>query len=131
MEIHLKIIGLLLLLLAAVHVVFPRYFRWREELPALSLINRQMMTIHTFFLALVVGLMGLLCWTSAPELVSTPLGRRLCLGLGVFWGIRLIVQFVGYSSELWRGKAFETVVHVVFIILWTYLAGVFGWVSLG
>ncbi|WP_167856211.1 hypothetical protein [Hymenobacter metallicola] len=32
---------------------------------------------------------------------------------------------VGYSTKLWRGKRFETAVHIGFIGLWTYLTGVF------
>ncbi len=52
MEIHFKVIGVLLILLSVVHVFFPRYFKWDLELKSLSLINRQLMTMHTFFIAL-------------------------------------------------------------------------------
>ncbi len=111
--------------LAGVHVIFPRYFKWKEELKALSLINRQMMTVHTFFIALVVFLMGLLCLTSAPELIETKLGKTLSLGFGVFWFMRLLIQFFGYSSELWKGKIFETIIHLVFTAFWLYLSVLF------
>ena len=76
-------------------------------------------------MALAVGLMGLLCLTSAAELVGTALGRRVALGLGLFWLARLLTQFFGYSAALWRGKRFETVVHVGFSLLWAYVSGVF------
>ena len=97
----------MLVVLALVHVIFPRYFDWKIQLGGLSLINRQMMYVHTFFIALVVLLMGVLCVTSASELVNTPLGQKVCTGLFVFWFARLIIQFFGYSSELWKGKPFE------------------------
>lgn len=125
MESQLRFIGGLLLGLAVLHGAFPRYFNWRAELAPLSLINRQLMYVHTLFVALTVGLMGLLCLTCAPELTGTPLGRKLALGLGVFWLGRLLVQFFGYSATLWRGKRFETAVHIVFSLLWTYLTAVF------
>ncbi|TPE44479.1 hypothetical protein [Pontibacter mangrovi] len=125
MEIHFKIIGILLILLALAHAVFPRYFNWDEELKSLSLINRQMMTVHTFFIALVVFLMGILCLTSAHELVSSGLGQKVCLGLGLFWAVRLYFQFFGYSPDLWKGKRFETTVHVLFAFLWSYLSFIF------
>ncbi|MEN7548594.1 hypothetical protein AAG747_11775 [Rapidithrix thailandica] len=125
MEIHLKITGTLLIVLAGIHVIFPKYFNWENELKSLSLINKQMMGIHTFFVALIVLLMGLLCVTSAKELLHTPLGSKVALGLGIFWLLRLLVQFFGYSSKLWRGKKFETFVHIVFSALWTYLTGIF------
>ena len=125
MEIHVKIIGVLLIALAAIHVVFPRYFNWEKELSSLSLINRQMMTIHTFFIAVLVFLMGLLCVTSSGELIHTNLGKKISFGLAIFWTLRLIIQFFGYSSELWKSKSFETTVHIVFIFLWTYLSFIF------
>ncbi len=125
METHLRVIGALLAPLALLHAGFPRYFNWATEFQPLSLINRQMMYVHTLFIALLVLLMGLLCLSCAPELVHTHLGRVVCLGMGVFWLLRLLVQFVGYSSELWRGKRFETTVHVLFSALWAYLSVVF------
>lgn len=129
MEIHYKTIGVLLMALALVHVIFPKYFNWKDELKSLSLINRQMMTVHTFFIALIVFLMGLLCLTSATELIETKLGKTISLGLGVFWSTRLFIQFFGYSTELWKGKTFETIVHIVFSLLWTYLSVVFLWTA--
>lgn len=69
--------------------------------------------------------MGLLCLTSSQELLGTEFGKRISLGLGIFWIARLFVQFFGYSSKLWKGKLFETIVHIVFAILWTYISVIF------
>ncbi|HMT54748.1 MAG TPA: hypothetical protein PKC06_15945 [Saprospiraceae bacterium] len=125
MEIHFKIIGVLLIALALAHIVFPKYFNWDKELKSLSLINRQMMTVHTFFIALTVLLMGLLCLTSSAELIETNLGKKISLGLGIFWTVRLFVQFFGYSIDLWKGKKFETIVHILVSIFWAYLSLIF------
>ena len=125
MEIHLIIIGILLMVLALIHIIFPKYFNWKEELNSLSLINKEMMQVHTFFIALAVFLMGLLCLVSSEEMVSTELGKKISLGLGVFWMFRMFFQFFGYSKELWKGKMFETVVHIVFSLFWIYLTTVF------
>jgi hypothetical protein len=122
---HLHIIGILLVLLALLHIGFPRYFQWRRELAPLNLINRQMMQVHALFIAVAVLLMGLLCLTSAAELVGTPFGRRVALGLGIFWALRLAVQLFGYSGKLWKGKRLETGVHVLFTLLWCYMSAVF------
>jgi len=131
MQLQLKFIGALLVVLALLHAGFAWYFDWRREFAVVSLINRQMMYVHTFFIALAVLLMGLLCLTSAAELMGTPLGRRVALGLGLFWLARLLIQFFGYSATLWRGKRFETIVHVVFSLLWAYVSGIFLAVSWG
>ena len=125
MELHLKIIGILLMLLAFIHIFFPRYFKWKIELSSLSLINRQMMLIHAFFIAFIVLLMGILCLTSSSELISTHLGKQICLGLGIFWTVRFFVQLFGYSRLLWKGKTFETVIHILFTILWMYIGSTF------
>ena len=115
--------------LALVHVIFPKYFNWKEDLKQLSLINRQMMTVHTIFIALAVFLMGLLCLTSSTELIETKLGKTISFGLGIFWSTRLFIQFFGYSTELWKGKTLETVIHILFSLLWTYLSVVFLWTA--
>lgn len=130
MEVHLKIIGALFILLAVIHVMFPRYFQWKEQLYSLSLINRQMMYIHTFFIALTVLLMGMLCLTSAHDLIHTNLGQKVALGFAIFWSIRLLVQFFGYSPTLWKGKVFEFTVHVVFSCFWVYVSAVFVLISI-
>jgi hypothetical protein len=122
---HLQIIGILLIILALVHAIFPKYFNWKNELQSLSLINRQMMEVHTLFVALTVFLMGVLCFTSAEELVKTSLGKKISLGIALFWLIRLVIQFFGYSSELWKGKRFETTIHILFSIFWLYLSAIF------
>lgn len=125
MQIHLLIIGALLVALALIHIVFPRYFNWESELKLMSLINRQMMLVHTFFIAFTIFLMGLLCLTSSNELIQTDLGRKISLGLGLFWTTRFFIQFFVYSRDLWKGKLFETIVHTMFSILWAYFSFVF------
>lgn len=130
MEIHIKISGALLILLALAHGFFPSYFNWKREVASLSLINRQLMWVHMFFIAFMVFLMGLLCVTSASALIHTQLGKTICGGLGFFWTVRLIFQLFVYSSDLWKGKRFETLIHLLFSLLWTYLSVVFLWCAL-
>lgn len=125
MEIHIRIIGFILIALSALHIIFPKYFNWKEELEKISLINKELMIIHTMFIGITVFLIGLLCITSSFELSNTDFGKRISIGIGVFWLIRLFVQFFGYSSELWKGKKFETIVHILFSLFWAYMSFVF------
>ena len=108
MEFHFKLVGILLMLLALFHAGFPRYFKWSEQLSSLDLLHRQIMKIHTFFIAFTVFLIGLLCFTSAEQLLDTVLGNKITIGLAVFWTLMLFQQMFGYSGKLWRGKKFET-----------------------
>ena len=125
MELHLRIIGGILITLALIHAIFPKYFNWKKELQTLSLVNKQMMQVHTLFIALMLFLMGILCISSSSDLVDTELGKRVSFGFGIFWGVRLLVQFFCYSPKLWKGKAFETFVHIIFSLFWTYLTWTF------
>lgn len=83
------------------------------------------MTTHTFFIAFTVFLMGVLCLTSAKDIVETNLGKSISLGLGIFWSIRLFFQFFVYSKQLWKGKKFETFIHILFSIFWAYFSIIF------
>lgn len=127
----LEITGLLLIALALLHAAFPKRFDWKRDLASTSLLTRQIFYVHTFFVALVVFLMGLLCLTSARDLLDTALGKKITAGFCVFWCLRLLVQWFGYSPQLWRGKVFETAVHILFSAIWIYLTLLFGWVAWG
>lgn len=131
MIIHLHIIGVLLLVLAVAHVDFPRYFQWRKEVAGLTLLTQQVFFVHHAFIGITVGLMGLLTLLHAHELISTPLGNNICLGFAVFWLIRAFCQVFVYSPLLWRGKAFETTVHVLFLAFWIYMTVVYGLIAAG
>jgi hypothetical protein len=129
MELHLKIIGFLFVALSIIHLIFPKYFKWKDELNKVSLINKEIMQVHTLFIALIVALMGLLCIFCKEEMVRTHLGKMVCFGFGIFWFIRLIIQFFGYSSSHWKGKYFETIVHFVFALFWLYCTIIFFYIS--
>lgn len=88
------------------------------------------MYVHTFFIALMVLLMGVFCISCATDIVNTRLGHRLSMGLFIFWGLRLLFQFFVYSPELWRGKTFETLIHILFSVLWCYFSVVFLMIAL-
>ena len=51
--------------------------------------------------------------------------RHFQLGFNFLADFGFFIQFFGYSSELWKGKKFETVIHVLFVFIWTYLSVVF------
>jgi hypothetical protein len=125
MVLHLKIIGCILIMLALVHFVFPKYFNWANDLSSLSLINRQLIKIHTFFIAFFVLLMGIFCICCSNEIIDTALGRKISFGLFIVWAVRLLFQFFIYSPRLWKGKYFETFIHIIFSLIWSYFSFVF------
>ena len=75
----------MLIALGIIHLIFPKYFDWKNDLQTMSLINRQMMYVHTLFIGLVVFLMGVLCLLCSNDIVHSQLGKILSGGFFVFW----------------------------------------------
>ena len=129
LEICLRVAGILLILLAIVHVTFPKRFQWAVELPRLSLLNRQIFLVHVFFIVLLVGSMGVLSAVFTGALLErNTLARLVSAWLCLFWLTRLVVQWFVYDPSLWRNSRLHAAVHVVFTLMWCYLSFVYGWV---
>ena len=124
--VHLRIVGVLMALLVIVNLLVPGHLRWREELARLSLVNRQIVQVHSIFIVLVLALLSALLLTSAEALLEpTALSRAVLIGLTLFWTLRMLMQWFFYSSEIWRADRFRTLVHYVFSGIWVYVALVF------
>ncbi|MEO8351920.1 MAG: hypothetical protein ABI680_09320 [Chthoniobacteraceae bacterium] len=122
----LRIAGAGLILLAAVHVPIGRHLKWREESERLSLVNAAIFRVHTFFICLVLVMMGLPClFDPGVFLEASRAGRWLAWSFSAFWLIRLYVQWFVYQADLWRGKRIETFAHLWFTLVWTALAALF------
>lgn len=128
----LRIAGVLQIAIALAHIPFARWFNWRTELGALSLLNRQIFYVHAFFIALTVLLFGLLA-VGAPSALREPglLAGLVTGGIAAFWLVRLVFQFFVYDPQLWRGHRGRTAIHIAVSGLWAYLAGVYGLVAVG
>ncbi|MBI5774821.1 MAG: hypothetical protein HZA89_13890 [Verrucomicrobia bacterium] len=126
MKTCLQIAGVLQIALSLAHFDFARRFGWHEELQRVSLLTRQIFWVHTGFLMLVLagfGGVSLLC--ADDLLMHSPLARAVLGGLSVFWIARWYCQFFVYRPELWRGNSLNTLAHILFAALWTFLAGVY------
>jgi len=125
-ELHLCIAGALQIALALLHIAFPRRFHWKEELARLSPLNRQIFLVHTFFICLVLVMIGSLSLLAPSALLEpTRLSRLVLGGFSAFWGLRLLCQWFVYDPALWRGQTVNTVVHVLSTLLWLYLTAVY------
>ncbi len=119
--IHLRIVGATLLVLALAHICFGRHLEWRVDASRLSPINRQIFHVHTFFICLVLAMMGVLCLFYTKALTTpTPLARVILCGLVIFWSVRLVFQWFVFDKSHWRGRWLYAFVHVVFTLTWMY-----------
>lgn len=118
----LRIAGAGLILLAIIHIPIGRHLGWREDGLKLSPANASIFHVHTFFICLVLVLMGLPCLLDpAVFLERSRAGLWLSSSLASFWLIRLYCQFFVYRADLWRGKKMETAMHLAFTVVWTGL----------
>ena len=123
---HLRLVGLLLVLLGLSHAFFNRYFGWSRELESVSLLTRRVFFVHMFFIAFGIGILGALTFAYARDLQHpSSLNRGLLASASAFWFCRLLAQFVGYDPAIWRGNRFRTFMHVAFTLLWTYITAIY------
>jgi hypothetical protein len=127
LSLHLQIVGVLLALLGLSHAFFNRYFRWEQELAAVSLLTRRVFFVHSFFIGLGVVLAGAGSFLYADALLTpSVLNRAVLLAMSAFWFCRLLAQFFAYDSAVWRGDRFRTFMHVAFSLLWCYVTATYG-----
>jgi hypothetical protein len=127
LAVHLRLVGAIMAMLVVVNVLVPRRFNWSEELSRVSLVNRQIFQAHTTFLVLLLALLAALFGLYADALLEpNRLSRAILIGLTIFWGLRMLMQWFFYSPVLWRGHRFNTIMHGVFSAAWVYVTAICG-----
>jgi hypothetical protein len=128
----LRVAGAAILVLAALYPIYPRRFRWSEQLQRVELLTRQVFWVHIGFIVILLVLQGILL-VAFPRLLLEPNGAAtaLLVGMLAFWLYRLIAQLFAYNDpELWRDRPAHLAVHVVFTLLWLAISAVLGWALL-
>ena len=122
---HLRVVGVLLLLVAGMHAFVPARFAWRSEISRLSPVNQRILVSHCIFIVLLVLLTGILATFFAPLLLNhTPLAQLVLAGMSIFWLAKLAGQVALFSSGTARSGRFGLATHVLFCCLWSYIGGV-------
>jgi hypothetical protein len=129
--VSLRAAGAAMLVLAALYPIYPRRFRWAEQLQRVELLTRQVFWVHIGFIVLLLVLQGILL-VGFPHLLLAPDGAAtaLLIGMLAFWLYRLVAQLFVYDPDLWRDRPAHLLVHVVFTLLWLAISAVLGWALL-
>ncbi len=101
----------------------PRRLGWKEDLAKLTPFNRKLMWVHGGFAVLTIIAFGVLTLALHNELLR---GDRAALGLaafiGIYWTLRIVVDFTYYEHKDWpRGPGF-VLGHVLLTLLFAFLA---------
>ncbi len=123
----IRLAGVAHLAIAAGNLLLPRLFDYRTHLPAMAAPIRQIYISHSFFIILVLTLIGVLCLAFPADLAgASQLGRWLSGGLALFWGARLVLQACWFERAMlrrlrWLSLPFTMVVSA-FVALFAFCA---------
>lgn len=81
------------------HVFFWRLFNWKQELSNLSSINRGVMQVLNLCLMWLFLVFGYVSLIHTDELISTPLGKTVLLGIALLWFFRAVEQVVFFKLD--------------------------------
>lgn len=117
-------IGHFCVLIASFQV--PSRLGWKEDLAKLTPFNRKLMWVHGGFAVLTIIAFGVLTLCLHDEMLR---GDRAALYLaafiGVYWTIRIVVDFAYYEHKDWpRGRGF-VVGHALLTLLFVFLAATY------
>lgn len=114
-------IGHFCVLIASFQV--PSRLGWKEELQKLTPFNRKLMWVHGAFAVLTIIAFGTLTLALHDEFLR---GDRAALGLalfiGVYWALRIAVDFFYYDHKDWPNGHGFVVGHILLTSLFAFLA---------
>jgi hypothetical protein len=104
----------------------PQRLGWREDLAKLTPFNRKLMWVHGGFAVLTIVAFGIMTLALHGEILR---GDRAALALaifiGVYWAVRIAVDFTYYEHRDWpRGRGFVAG-HVLLTLLFVFLSATY------
>lgn len=118
-------------LIALLNLRLAKIMHWEADLASLPQLLREVFQVHAWFISITLALFATLTFRFAPELPVLDLGRWLASGIGLFWGIRFVMQFAFYSSSHWRGQPGRVAVHLILLLVYGGFAIVYAMAAAG
>ena len=121
------------LAIAALNLFLVPLLKWREDLARMPLLLREVFQVHAWFISITLAIFAAMTWRFASEMAvhANPVCQWLAASIGVFWGIRTVLQAGYYSSSHWRGQPGRTLAHVGLLMLYGGFAAVYLWAAFG
>ena len=129
----LLIAALTQLSVALLNMFLVRLLKWQEDLLRLPLLLREVFHVHKWFISVTLTIFAVLTWRFAGELArcEMPVFQWLSGCIGGFWSLRTILQVTYYSSSHWRGQLGRTLAHIVLLVIYGGMAGLYLWAAFG
>jgi hypothetical protein len=113
---------------AVLNLFLPRIMKWRQDLDAVSLLLREVFQMHLWFISLILAIFAVMTWRYAAHMAvadSAEVYHWLAAAIGLFWGVRGVLQMTYYSSSHWRGIPKRLVAHITLIVIYGGMAAVY------
>jgi len=112
---------------AVLNLNLVRILGWKAEVAGMSVLVREVFQIHTWFISLTLLIFAVLTWRFGSVMVSGEemTARWLAVAMGIFWGVRAVLQVTHYSVSHWHGNRARTVVHFTLLLVYTAWAAVY------
>ena len=101
------------LMIAGINLRLDKMLKWDTELNTLSELLREVFYVHKWFITITLIIFGAITIRFASDIANAEyeMTRWFAAGVGIFWGIRTLIQWFYYGWDNWRGKAKETAIH--------------------
>lgn len=131
LETFLRIGGLLHFGVLIASASTPKALDWRGALAPLHPFLRKLFWVYGAFIVLVIISFGTLTLLFTGEMsAGTPLGRGLCLFIGIFWLARLGVQLFVFDARPFLTNWFYKYGYHGLTLVFIYFAIVYGMTAL-
>jgi hypothetical protein len=101
----------------------PYRLKWKEDLAKLTPFNRKLMWVHGGFAVYTISAFGVMSLVLHEELLR---GDRAALALaffiGLYWLLRILVDFTYYSHQDWPNGAAFRIGHILLTSLFVFLS---------
>lgn len=102
----------------------PSRLHWKEDLKQLTPFNRKLMWVYGGFTVFTIVSFGILTLTLHSELLRGDRGALgLALFIGVYWTLRIVVEFFYYDLADWPQGRGMVAGRILLTLLFIYLAG--------
>jgi hypothetical protein len=108
------------LAVAVLNLGLVRLLKWEDSLEQLPLLLRQVFMVHLWFISLTVAIFGVMTWRFGAIMAagSDPACAWLSGAIGLFWGLRAVIQIAYYSPSHWRGHTGRTIVNIGCLVVY-------------
>lgn len=101
----------------------PHRLHWKEDLAKLTAFNRKLMWVHGGFAVYTIIAFGVMTLALHKEILRGDRSALLLASfIGVYWLLRIIVDFAYYSHGDWPSGASFRIGHVLLTSLFVFLS---------